>query len=357
MRDTPHPVNPAEPLRAIQAKPWAFDYFQALRWIESQHPNKPRLGTARKPSDEPVRLGQAPDMSFAPSTLHALVPGTSKSPPRIEVRFFGLFGPNGPMPFHLTEYARERLIHHGDASFARFADLFHHRMLLLFYRAWAQAQPTVSLDRPGDDRFAAYVGSLIGLGTQTLRKRDAAPDHAKLYFSGLLSRQVRNADGLAALLSGYLKRPVRVEQFVGLWLALPPSERTRIGRATGGRHNPAAQLGQGAVLGGMVWDRQHNFRVHIGPLDWSAFETLLPDGAALPALVALVAQYGNDEWGWDLRLSLKPDQVVPCRPGRHGRLGWTSWLGMQDRRKTAEITLEPTAAMRRMQRERSRTSH
>ena len=146
---------------------------------------------------------------------------------------FGLFGPNGPLPLHLTEYARERQLHHGDQTLARFADLFHHRMLLLFYRAWAQAQPTVSLDRPRDDRFADFVGALIGIGSPALHARDAVHDHAKLHFAGLLTRQVRSAEGLEALLSGWLRRAVRVEQFAGAWLPLQDTERSRLGGRRG----------------------------------------------------------------------------------------------------------------------------
>lgn len=336
---TPTPTFPA--LQRIAAEPWRYDFFQAMRLIENQFPDKPRFGTARRPADEPIRLGQTADLSFAQSPLHAVVPATANSKPRIEVRFFGLFGPNGPLPHHLTEYARQRQIHHGDGTFARFADMFHHRLLLLFYRAWAQAQPTVGLDRPGDDRFGAYVGSLIGIGEPTQVGRDAAPDHAKLHFSGIFANQVRNADGLASVLSGYLRRPARVEQFVGTWLELPKSERSRIAGSAARRKNPSAALGGGAVLGQMVWDRQHNFRVHVGPLDLEVFESLLPQGKALPAVKALVEQYIGLELAWDLKLRLKPDQVKPCRLGQHGRLGWTSWLGMKDRQRSVELVLAP----------------
>lgn len=348
MRVTSDPVKPAvapvprqDPLVHIAAEPWRFDFFHAMRWLDAYHADKPRLGTARRPADEPVRLGQVADLSFAPSALHAVVPATAYAKPRIEVRFFGLFGPNGPLPFHLTEYARHRVLHQADASFARFADMFHHRLLLLFYRGWAQAQPTVGLDRPGQDHFSAYVGSLVGLGLPELRERGGVHDHARLHFAGLLSRQVRNADGLAAMLSGYLGRPVRVEQFAGHWLRLNTSERSRIGRASARKRSPTATLGGGAVLGGMVWDRQHSFRIHIGPLDLPVFESLLPGGSALPAVQALVQQYVGLELGWDLRLSLRPGQVKPCQPGRYGRLGWTSWLGQKDRREAAELRLVP----------------
>ena len=327
------------PLERIAAEPWRYEFFSAMRWLENFYAGEPRFGTARKPANEPVRLGQTADLSFAPSSLHAVVPATANAKPRIEVRFFGLFGPNGPLPYHLTEYARQRLMHHGDASFARFADMFHHRLLLLFYRAWAQAQPTVGLDRPDDDRFGAYVGALIGLGAPEQQNRDAAPDHVKLHFSGFLSSQIRSADGLASILTGYLGRPVQVVPFVGSWLELPRSERTRIGAA--GRISMVSKLGGGAVLGDKVWDRQHKFQVHVGPLDHATFDSLLPGGDALPGVTALVNQFVGQELSWELKLDLRADAVRPARPGQHGRLGWTSWLGMKNRARLGELKLEP----------------
>ncbi len=328
-------------LAEIAAAPHRHDFYQALRRIEAAHPDKPRLGTARRPADEPVRLGQAADLSFAPSSLAAVQLQSRLGRPRIEVRFLGLFGPNGPLPLHLTAYARERIIHKGDETFARFADLFHHRLLLLFYRAWSQAQPTVSQDRPHEDRFADYVGSLIGVGGDEWRSRDAAPDHARLAFAGLLSRQVRNADGLAHLLSAFLGRPVRVENFVGRWMALPQAERTRIGRAGARGRQPTARLGSSAVLGGTVFDRQHHFRIHISALALPEFEALLPVGSALPAVQALVRQYVGVELGWDLRLELAEGQRPACRPGRSGRLGWTSWLGRARDGRPSALNLVP----------------
>jgi type VI secretion system protein ImpH len=328
----------------IAVAPWRFDFFQALRWIESAHPDKPRLGTARRPVDEPIRLGQVADLSFAPSALHSVAPATASSRARLDVRFFGLFGPNGPLPHHLTEYARNRSSHHGDNGFARFADLFHHRLLLLFYRAWAQAQPAVGLDRPDEDHFAVYVGSFVGMGSDSQLQKSAVHDHAKLHFAGLLSRQVRNAAGLESILSAYLDRHVRVEQFVGRWLSLDTGERSRMGRSGVRRKSATSTLGGGAVLGRMVWDRQHHFRVHIDALDASAFEGLLPGGKSLAAVEVLVEHYLGLEFGWDLQLWLQPEQVNPSRLGRHGKLGWTTWLGNPLRNQSVALTLMPRTA-------------
>jgi type VI secretion system protein ImpH len=330
-----------DPLVDVAAAPHRYDFQRVMRMVDAHHADKPRLGTARRPVDEPVRLGQTAELAFASSSLSAVDLQDRSGKPRIEVRFFGLFGPNGPLPLHLTAYARERRLHKGDETFARFADLFHHRLLLLFYRAWAQAQPTVSFDRPAEDRFADYVGSLIGAGGAAWRQRDAAPDHARLAFAGLLSRQARNADGLAHLLSGYLGMQVRVEQFVGRWMPLPAAERSRIGRRAASRRMSTSQLGASAVLGQAVFDRQHHFRVHIGPLTLPAFEALLPVGSALPALQALLKQYVGLEYGWDLRLELDKTQVPACRPGRYGRLGWTTWLGSPPGDRPAALNLVP----------------
>ena len=172
-------------------------------------------------------------MAFAPSTLSSSLLPAGGKPGRIEVRFFGLLGPNGPLPLHLTEYARARLLNAGDATFVRFLDMFNHRFLLLFYRAWAQARPTVSLDRPRR-RQVYRLYRRVGRHWPGARCASATTigDFAKLYFAGLLGRQVRNRDGLVALLTSYFRVPVQVEEFVGHWMHLPPREQTRLYRPT-----------------------------------------------------------------------------------------------------------------------------
>ena len=180
---------------ALEDAPWSFDFFQALRRIEGVSTDRPRLGKAVRPADEPVRLSQEISVAFAPSTLSAFEQQANGLPPRLEQRFFGLLAPNGPLPLHLTEYARERIRDGGDWTLARFLDLFHHRMALLFYRAWAESRPTVQHDRPAEDQFAVYVGSLAGYGSPARRGRDTVPDHAKLHFVGHLARNARKPRG------------------------------------------------------------------------------------------------------------------------------------------------------------------
>jgi type VI secretion system protein ImpH len=328
-------------LSDLARAPHRYDFYQTLRRLECLYDDKPRLGRALRPIDEPVRLGQEPDLAFAPTPLASFEPSSDGRVPRLQVRLFGLLGPNGPMPIHITEYARERLRNAGDPTLSRFLDLFHHRFLALFYRAWAQAQPQVNRDRPHDDRFTSYVGAFAGLAPAAFRHRDAVSDAAKLFHAGSLVRQVRNAEGLSAILQHFFRVRVRVQEFVGHWLTLSAGERSRLTRG-------GAALGVGAVLGSRVWDRQHKFRIRLGPLTLRQYESFLPGGPALRQLVDWVRLYCCFEHDWDVRLVLRRQEVPPLRLGAGRRLGWTTWLGRRqastdasDLRLDAEAFVNP----------------
>jgi len=312
--------DPLTLLSALEAHPGRFDFYAALRQLECAHPQLPRIGQAARPADEAVRFGQQPSLAFEPAMIAALKPGVT---PKLLLNFFGLMGANGPLPIHLTEYIRDRQRNLNDPTLAAFCDVFHHRMISLFYRAWASAQPAVSLDRPGADRFAQYLGSLIGIGQPSLLNRNAVPDVAKLHFAGRLGPQTRNAEGLAALLSDYLGVPVQVEQFVGHWMTLPADGLCAL------RSGPdAAVLGQTTVMGKKVWNTQHKFRLLIGPLDLAQTRRLLPGGDSLQRVQDWVRQYVGLAMDWDVNLIVKKDQVPGLRLGS-APLGWTSWLSSQ----------------------------
>lgn len=302
-----------------------FDLFQAMRRIENVFVDKPRLGDAMRPGEEPIRFAQEPSLIFAPAPIAELDRKDMARPPRLVQRVFGFMGPNGALPIHLTEYARERLLYDNDPTFVRFLDTLLHRFGLFFYRAWARAQPVVGLDRPADAPIVRHVGALIGVVEKSTRERDELGDFPKLFFAGRLARSVRDADGLEAWLSLQFGVAVHVAQFQGHWMPLGRDERSRLMR------DGQSAVGRGAVLGRTVWDVQHKFRIVIGPLRWERFAVLLPGGNALAQLKALVRQYVGFEFAWDLRLILRREDVPSWtleggRDGRVGRLGRTAWL-------------------------------
>ncbi len=316
---------------------YAVSFFNALRRIECEHADRPRLGTSQLTSEDPVRLGQEASLAFETSTLASFEPASGSKAPRIFTRFFGLFGPNGPLPLHLTEYARDRIRHQKDPTFARFADIFHHRMLCLFYRAWADAQPTVSYDRPDADRFATYVGSLFGFGMETLHGLDGVADTHKLYFAGLFSAQTRHPDGLGTLLRHYFKIQAEIREFIGEWMSLPNDSLWRLGA-----RGSTGILGDSIILGDRVWSGQYKFRIVIGPLSLENYSAFLPGGDHVNDLVVLVRNYAGDELVWDLSLVLRKQEVPSLCLDGNARLGWTCWLGDRLSNQDADdLTLNP----------------
>ncbi len=317
--------------------PQRFDFHQTLRRLQSLFNDSPRWGTAARPSDEPIRFGQDPSLAFGVSMLTAFVPPVEGNPGRLSVAFFGLFGPHGPLPSHLTEYARDRIRHSGDRTFAAFADLFNHRMLVLFQRAWATAQPTASHDRPSTDRFHAYVAALFGHDSSA----GPGPDPTtgtwpKLQYAAHFANSSRHPSGLESLIADYFCVPATIEEFIGQWLELPESSRTALGVSA-----QVSTLGRTAVLGRRVYRYDQKFRVVLGPLERAEFERLLPGGSALVELRDVVRAYICDELDWDVRLELAEGESDQAELARGSRLGWNARLGKRALGNTEHVIVHP----------------
>lgn len=318
------PAMPAEFWQALSQDPYSHDLFHTLRCIDARGGGRLPLGRDTVARNEPVRLRQEPSMSFAPSTLASVQAARDGRPPEVAIYSFGLFGPNGPLPLHLTEYVRERIHHYGDRTMAGFADVFHHRLILLFYRAWADAQSTVSLDRK-EARFTRYVASLLHMGMPSMARRDAVMDHAKFFMAGHLLRQTRNPEGLKQILQTFFSIPVRIAEFVPQWIRLEPTQRLGLNGSMG--------LGQDTILGSAVRDAQHKFRIELGPLSRDDYAAFLPGGQRAKQLLHWVRDYIGVELAWDVRPVLKREDVRGVKLGGQQPLGLSSWLGKRRARQ------------------------
>jgi type VI secretion system protein ImpH len=328
---------------AVEAAPYDFDFFALMRRVESLRPESPRIGKALRPSQEALRLGQEPELDFAPAAL-ASFGHEGGVAPRLGVRFFGLLGSQGPMPLHLTEYVRERLRYRNDPTLARFLDIFHHRLLSLFYRAWAQSQPAVQHDRPADDRFAAWLGAALGLGTE-VRTQGDLPEAARLFQAGLLGSRSRHPEGLTKMLSQFFSVPVRIEPYVAHWMAIAAADCTRLGYARNRPERAAsalAALGSAATAGHKLRDRQYKFRVALGPLTLAQYCNFLPGSPAWLQLRDWVRQYTGLDLLWDVQLCLARSEIPEPRLGRQVPLGVAAWLGRNDRQRDRhDLRLRP----------------
>jgi len=294
-----------------------------MRSIDAYYQLRKPVGRNSQPSHEPVRLRQEPSMSFAPSNLTNVSRKDGSNTINISLLGFGLFGPNGPLPLHITEYVRERIFHHKDATLSAFADIFHHRLISLFYRAWANAQSTINIELK-DESFSRHIASLIGLGFNSSRNRDSIDDYTKFYFSGHLTRQTRNPEGLIQILRRYFNIPVRLQEYIPQWIKIPEHQQFRL--------NGDCSLGSFAVIGSQIKDVQHKFRLLLGPLSQQKFNSFLPNHENSQQLIDWVRLYIGFEFAWDVCLILKNEEIKGIQLGDQSALGFSSFLGT---RKTA----------------------
>jgi type VI secretion system protein ImpH len=339
-----------------------FDFFQAVRVLEKLAPKRAPVGLDGAPGEEVARFRAHLSMAFPPSQIVALEPAGEERPnPLLTVTFLGLYGPSGVLPTHYTQLLMDiqRDVRGPERRSLRdWLDLFNHRFISLFYRAWEKYRFHLQYER-GEafrrdaDTFTLGLRSVMGFGTQghahrlSVRSAEAArrapewdaekdelptlariDDLALLHYAGFFAQRPRNATNLRTLLADYFRLPVEVRQFQGQWLAIPASGQTRLGEF--------GALGVDAIAGERVWDVQSRFRVRIGPLSYAQFEDLLPDPAPVAErksffLVAQLARlFAGSEFDFDIQLVLAaaavPQAQLTDRAGAGPRLGWTVWL-------------------------------
>ena len=302
----------------MKAEPWRFDFYGVLRRLEHINADKPRIGDSATRRDEYVELGQDPYLEFPAATLASVTEDQGRL--KIIVRFLGLLGPQGALPLSTTDESLGWLLMRDDA-FPRFLDLFNNRFLQLFFRAWSNSRPIGQHDQSSRDRFFAYIGSAIGIGTKPYRNLDSIPDIVKLEYTGLLAPKAKCASRLVRFLRGVFDVKVEIDEFVGSWLAFDPGDRTAIGR----KH---AALGKDVLLGSSVFSVEDKIRIRLYAKTFSQYEQFLPspDSTQAQPLADAVFFYIGDELDWDVELAIPSGEVKPVRLGLAGRLGWTSWV-------------------------------
>jgi len=298
------------------------DLRSALRLLECSDPSRPRLGHAVRLAEEVVRLSQSVSLGFGGHSLVSLEQGDGPRPWRLHCRYPGLFGTNGPLPLHVTEEADRRARHHGDPTAREFIDLFNHRLITLFYRAWADAEPAIAGDRPADNPFADMLGALAGYGEPESRGRDALPEPLHQGSAMWFGPTARSPDGLLALLRRHLDTDAQVIELSGGWVPVPAASRLVLG---GRDRRDRARLGD-RLLGRRGWCANGAFRLVVRTPTRTHFESLSRSGRALDVLLDLVRGYVGDELAWELDLEMPATEARPVSLGRSCRLGRDSWL-------------------------------
>ncbi|MGQ9575804.1 MAG: type VI secretion system baseplate subunit TssG [Thermoguttaceae bacterium] len=331
----------------LQQEAWRFDFFQAVRLLESiarqqgrQGGDRPEpVGHEARPDREVVRFRALASLSFPAGSVAGFRPASDRAegrgaPPELLVACMGLFGPSGVLPPHYTCLLIQR-IREKDYSLRDFLDLFNHRTLSLFYRAWEKYRFPIGYERaqqqepPGEDLFTQCLYCLIGWGTGGLRGRLALDDQTLLFYAGFFAHFPRCGLALECILADFFQLPVRVNQFQGQWLQLSIEDQTAL-PSPQQPARPAKRLGEDLVLGQRVWEVQSKFRVRLGPLSYPQFRRFMPSGDALRLLCHLVRSFVGPQLDFDVQPVLRAAEVPWCRLGGDradpARLGWNSWV-------------------------------
>ena len=321
----------------LRREPFAFDFFQAVRLLERLLPERTSVGRFAHPDTEVARFAAHPSLAFPASQIQA-VHCPEDHAVKMIVNFMGLTGPLGVLPNPYTSLIIERL-RASDSSPRDFLDIFNHRIISLFYRAWRKYRFDVAYEQGERDLFSRHLLSLIGLGSEGLRDRQAVSDDALIYYSGLLAQRPRTAQALQQILADYFDVPVEIEQFAGAWYRLDRETQCRLAEES----SESGELGFGAVVGDEVWNQQSKVRIVLGPLKLERYVDFLPDGQSWQPLEAWVQFFSNDEWDFELKLILEGEQVPACILGAEGasgpQLGWVSWVKSAPFRRDPDDTV------------------
>jgi type VI secretion system protein ImpH len=313
-----------------------YNFFQAVRLLHLILAGRPGVGRIAKPGEEPVRFKARESLEFPASSIHGI--SFETDPPAMTVAFMGLTGVQGVLPHHYTQHILARA-QAKDFAMAEFLDLFHHRIISLFYRAWEKHHFPVRFQlaaaQQQTDEFTQYLFDWIGMGTANLRGRTSVPDEALLRYAGLLGQEPPCASALQSMLRDYFGVEVRIEEFMGAWY--PLSEDDQCDMSGAGLSN---QLGLGAIAGDAVWDPQARFRVRVGPLTLQRYLAFLPDGRAVDELNDLVRFFAGPILQFDMQLVLQAEEVPWCQLGDESpggpRLGWCGWLKTEEFSRDAD---------------------
>jgi type VI secretion system protein ImpH len=329
-------VKEIELQRLLEDAPFEVEFFHAVQTLERIYPDREVVGAFVPPNREVARFATSASLAFPPSQIVS-IEWREDRPPILVVNFMGLTGPMGVLPHPYTmllierRWARDRTLH-------EFLDLFNHRAVSLFYRAWRKYRIAAGYGS-GHDRFTQYFKDFVGIGPKSLHNRQAVPDESLLYYSGLLMLQPRSAVALEQILEDYFSAPVEIQQFIGSWCTLPReaqcemTDEERISR----------QLGYGAVAGDQIWDQSSKVRIRIGPLPLRKYRDFLPGGSAHAALRALTKFYSGGQFDFEVQLVLSREEVPEMTIGIDGDEGLP--LGLCSWAKTGPFDTDPDDAV------------
>jgi type VI secretion system protein ImpH len=329
-------------MERLLEEPYRFEFFQAVRLLERWFvertearqvdavPHRIKFRTTLTTTFPPSEIEQATLFNEAGEPLadkagrvEALNAG-EVSHVDLTPTFFGMLGGQGALPLRYTEQiaAGEQL--HRDRAARQFLDIFSNRATALFYAGWKKYRLPIHYELDRDERYLPLLQALAGVATDGARDalRDEPGtliDDAVAGHSAAAHHRTLSAIYLQRTLSHYFKVAVRIEQFVGHFYDVPPQQQSQLGLNN-------VVLGATALVGERVWQRNLRVRLILGPMPAQQFYGFLPDAEQTAALARLLCLLVGISLEYEVCPVLQRDAVRPVQLGRHGALGYDSFL-------------------------------
>lgn len=334
---------------ALRRQGNAISFFKAIRLFEraaridageGSRKGSAGIGGEALPGDEPVRLRVDVGLGFPEQEIRQIRPGTDDGSPELTVSFMGLTGPSGILPQWYSERMVERQRARDD-TMAAFFDLFNHRTVSLFYRAWQKYKMPINYERHGagaSDPISRVLRALVGIEGKAFYKRLGAQDEMILAFSGPFSSAQPRAMSLKIMLTQLLDLPVEIEEFVGNWVNIATDEQTRLPSPADPRGKYCG-LGTDSIVGARYWECQSRFRIKIGAMGIADFRRFFEDDGPFSSVVELTRLYVGPAMNFDVQLVLKKGEVPNARLAGDvaaPRLGQNGWLYSNQRLADAD---------------------
>lgn len=287
----------------LAEKPYCFDFFKAVE-LMSRFSGRRDPGRAGSPSEEPVRFSVRPGIGFPASDIDWIENRDNGTPPRMTVNFMGLIGPSGVLPEWYNTHAQNRN-YRKDYCFTDFLDMFHHRFISLFFRAWKKYRLVENYQPGGSDPISRILADLAGTCKDGDTDESAFTDYAgkrMIHFCGLVSRCVPTATAIETVVGNAVGAAVRIEQFAERMMPLYEPDRTCLGKRNG-------TLNQDALCGTHIREVGSFFRVYIGPLSWDRYMAFAPKSKNLALVERLIACLAGIEYEFEIRLIVRGTEI------------------------------------------------
>ncbi|EDQ9732042.1 type VI secretion system baseplate subunit TssG [Salmonella enterica subsp. enterica] len=162
----------------------------------------------------------------------------------------GLTGASGALPLVYTEWLMERVYRYNDHAGIAFLNIFSHRLYCLRYLSWAHTRAYAECELTSGRPSERILQALWGDGNEP----ECGTDGGRYFIPA-----TRSLRSLAQWLTRIAGADVSIVPFQVRWQPVSEAERCRTGTGS-------LTLGEGAVIGQYIQERQTCFSLTLGPV-------------------------------------------------------------------------------------------